>query len=42
MGATTREGFAIEKFIEEERKWNVPDEQIRQWVAALRKAGLPD
>ena len=35
-------GFSIEKYIEEERKWNVPDDSIRLWAAALRKAGLPD
>jgi tetratricopeptide (TPR) repeat protein len=35
-------GFTVEKYIEEARKWNVPDETIRRWFAALRKAGLPD
>jgi hypothetical protein len=35
-------GFSIEKLIEERRKWNAPDDAIRRWVAALRKAGLPE
>ena len=35
-------GFTIDKYVEEARKWNFRDERIRQWVAALRKAGLPD
>jgi TolB-like protein len=35
-------GLTIEKHIEEMRKWNYPDESIRRWVAALRKAGLPE
>jgi tetratricopeptide (TPR) repeat protein len=35
-------GFTTEKLIEEWRKWNAPDERIQRWVAALRKAGLPD
>jgi hypothetical protein len=33
--------FTTEKQIEEHRKWNYPDDSIRRWVAALRKAGLP-
>jgi hypothetical protein len=35
-------GFNTEKHIEERRKWNYPDDSIRRWAAALRKAGLPD
>jgi adenylate cyclase len=35
-------GFTIGKLIEERRKWNEPDDMIRRWVAALRKAGLPE
>jgi TolB-like protein/Tfp pilus assembly protein PilF len=34
-------GFTVEKYIEEDRKWNVSDEHIRHWAAALREAGLP-
>jgi adenylate cyclase len=34
--------FTTEKFIEEARKWNYQDESIRHFVAALRKAGLPE
>jgi adenylate cyclase len=37
-----RPDFSVEKYIEEERKWNRPEEQIRRWAAALRKAGLPE
>ena len=32
----------VETYIEEVRKWNYREENIRLWVAALRKAGLPD
>jgi TolB-like protein len=35
-------GFDVEKLIRERRKWNVSDDSIRRWVAALRKAGLPE
>jgi adenylate cyclase len=35
-------GFTCAKFVEEWRKSNVSDERIRHWVAALRKAGLPE
>ena len=35
-------GFTIETLIEEHRKWNRPDDVIRHWAAALRKAGLPE
>jgi adenylate cyclase len=35
-------GFTIEKAVDQARKWNAPDAAIRRWVAALRKAGLPD
>ena len=35
-------GFTIDNYIEEARKWNSRDDTIRQWVAALRKAGLPE
>jgi Tfp pilus assembly protein PilF len=35
-------GFNIESVIEERRKWNPTDDSIRRWVAALRKAGLPE
>jgi hypothetical protein len=35
-------GFTIEKYIEEERKWNRPEAAIAHWAAALRKAGLPE
>jgi len=34
--------FTTESLTEEVRKWNFPDDSIRRWVAALRKAGLPD
>ena len=37
-----RPGFTVEKYIEEERKWNRPDAAIDRWAAALRKAGLPE
>ena len=37
-----RPDFSIEEYIEEDRKWNRPEEQIRRWLAALRKAGLPE
>jgi tetratricopeptide (TPR) repeat protein len=35
-------GFTVEKLTEERRKWNATDDSIRRWVAALRKAGLPE
>jgi TolB-like protein/cytochrome c-type biogenesis protein CcmH/NrfG len=35
-------GFTTETHIEEARKHNAPDERIRRFVDALRKAGLPD
>jgi tetratricopeptide (TPR) repeat protein len=35
-------GFTVEKLIEERRKWNESENMIRRWVAALRKAGLPE
>lgn len=35
-------GFTVETFIEEARKWNYGEENTRRWVAALRKAGLPE
>jgi tetratricopeptide (TPR) repeat protein len=35
-------GFTTETYVEEARKWNYQDETIRRWVAALRKAGLPE
>ena len=35
-------GFTIEKFRDEVKKWNVPDDTIDHWVEALRKAGLPE
>ena len=35
-------GFTTETLSEEWRKWNRPDDVIRHWVAALRKAGLPE
>jgi tetratricopeptide (TPR) repeat protein len=35
-------GFTVEKYIEEERKWNRPDAAIAHWASALRKAGLPE
>jgi adenylate cyclase len=35
-------GLTVEKYIEEERKWNVPEERIDRWASALRKAGLPE
>jgi adenylate cyclase len=34
--------FTTGKLVEEWRKWNVPDERTRHYVAALRKAGLPE
>jgi tetratricopeptide (TPR) repeat protein len=37
-----RPGFTTEQYIEEERKHNIPDHWSRRWVAALRKAGLPE
>jgi TolB-like protein/Tfp pilus assembly protein PilF len=35
-------GFTTVKLIEEWRKWNVSDDRTRHYVAALRKAGLPE
>ena len=35
-------GFTIETLTEEGRKYNLSDDRIRLWVAALRKAGLPE
>jgi tetratricopeptide (TPR) repeat protein len=35
-------GFTTETLIEEWRKYNASDDRIRRWVAALRKAGLPE
>jgi TolB-like protein len=35
-------GFNTEKLIGEARKSNVSDDRIGRWVAALRKAGLPE
>jgi adenylate cyclase len=35
-------GFTTGKLVEEWRKWNAPDGKTRQYVAALRKAGLPE
>jgi tetratricopeptide (TPR) repeat protein len=35
-------GFTTATLIEEERKFNYRDDSIRHWVAALRKAGLPE
>jgi TolB-like protein len=35
-------GFSVESLIEDRRKWNATDDSIRRWVAALRKAGLPE
>ena len=35
-------GFTADTVVQERRKWNATDESIRRWVAALRKAGLPE
>jgi hypothetical protein len=35
-------GATADKYVEELRKWNYPEDSIRCWVAALRKAGLPE
>ena len=35
-------GFTIEKYVEEARKLNNPDDTIHRWAEALRKAGLPE
>ena len=35
-------GFTIKKLIEERRKWNESEDMLRRWIAALRKAGLPE
>ena len=37
-----RPDFTIEKLIHDRRKYNASDDSIRHWVAALRKAGLPE
>jgi len=34
-------GFTTETLSEEFQKWNLSEERLRLWVAALRKAGLP-
>jgi TolB-like protein/Tfp pilus assembly protein PilF len=34
--------FTIERFVEDARKANASDDGITRWVAALRKAGLPE
>ena len=34
-------GFTTETLTEEFQKWNLSDDRLRLWVAALRKAGLP-
>ena len=34
--------FTVEKLNEELGKFNFADDRIRLWVAALRKAGLPE
>jgi adenylate cyclase len=34
-------GFTTETLGEEFQKWNLSEERLRLWVAALRKAGLP-
>jgi adenylate cyclase len=35
-------GFTTETLTKEWRKWNRPNDAIRRWLDALRKAGLPD
>jgi hypothetical protein len=35
-------GFTVEKWAEEMRRSNYPDDTIRHRVAALRRAGLPE
>jgi TolB-like protein len=35
-------GFTTEKWVEDAQKWNFRGDTIRRWVAALRKAGLPE
>jgi TolB-like protein/class 3 adenylate cyclase len=35
-------GFTIEKYREENKKYNVSDESTGRWVEALRKAGVPE
>jgi adenylate cyclase len=37
-----RPDFTIKVMTETARKWNCPEDRIPLWVAALRKAGLPD
>jgi TolB-like protein len=34
--------FTLEKLIQERRKYNASDDSVGRWVAALRKAGLPE
>ena len=34
--------FTVEKYVEEARKWNMPNDTIGHWAKALRKAGLPE
>jgi len=34
-------GFTTETLSEEFQKWNLRDDRLRLWVAALHKAGLP-
>jgi adenylate cyclase len=38
----TWRGATVEKCIAQIRKWNYREHSIRQWAAALRKAGLPE
>jgi tetratricopeptide (TPR) repeat protein len=35
-------GFTVQTYVEEARKWNYAEGNIRRWVTALRKAGLPE
>jgi hypothetical protein len=35
-------GFTTKTLIEEWRKHNLTDDAVHRWVAALRKAGLPE
>jgi adenylate cyclase len=37
-----RPGYTIETYVEESRRINIPDDRIRRFSAALRKAGLPE
>ena len=34
-------GFTTETLREEFRKWNLSEDRLQLWLAALRKAGLP-